>query len=127
MHSPFDPGTYSAGIKAPRPQKARPRLGLVIGYACLMSVTIGYLYTAPREDANVAVLVSPWSPASQATDLISQADGRVVASARWPFVIVATSKSTTFVQHLYQSGAWFVFDAGLIAGCTESSTRNASS
>lgn len=119
--------TCNLGLTAPKSHKARSRSGLVLGYACLIAITVGYLYTAPRADTNVAVLVAPWSPPSTAIGIVSRADGRVVASGRWPFVIVATSQSTTFVQHLYQAGAWFVFDASLIAGCTESPNRNASS
>ena len=74
----------------------------------------------PKVGADAAVLTPPWSAPGGAALVVAAADGDVVGGTRWPFVIIAHPRSARFTATAYARGAWFVFDAGLIAGCRPS-------
>ena len=86
-------------------------------YALGILLLLGLVELQPRTGADAAVLVSPWSPAPAAAAIIAGADGDIVSATRWPFIIIAHPRSSQFATAAYARGAWFVFDAGVLAGC----------
>ena len=78
---------------------------------------LGLIDVQPTAGADVAVLASPWSGPGRAALIAAAADGDIVGATRFSFIIVAHPRSSRFTARAYAHGAWFVFDAGLIAGC----------
>ncbi len=92
---------------------------VVAAYAIGVALLLGLVELQPRTGADVAVLAPPWSSPSSAAAIVAGADGDIVGGTRWPFVIVAHARTSQFVAAAYAKGAWFVFDAGVLAGCRQ--------
>jgi hypothetical protein len=88
-----------------------------LAYAAFVVAVLSLIEVQPRAGADVAVLVSPWSGPGRAAIVAAAGDGDMVAGTRFPFIVVAHPRSARFVAQAYAHGAWFVFDAGLVAGC----------
>ncbi|MGI6245323.1 MAG: hypothetical protein ACOYJQ_06110 [Pseudochelatococcus sp.] len=71
----------------------------------------------PRGQEQVAVVVWPWAGPARAVEVVAAAGGTLVAGARWPFILIARSPDSAFIDRLYASGAAVVFNPGILAGC----------
>ena len=90
---------------------------LITCYGFVLTLAFIFVDFVPRPAAEVAVLVSPFAPRSEAAHLVALAGGHLLAGARWPFIVVAESGQTDFTERLYHAGAWLVFNPGISAGC----------
>jgi hypothetical protein len=71
---------------------------------------------APGREARIVVFPPTLDRADQVR-LVAAAAGLPLAAGRLPNVIVAVPGDATFADGVRARGAWFVLDAGGIAGC----------
>jgi hypothetical protein len=89
-------------------------------YGLILTLVLLAAYFLPRPDTDVAVLVSPFSGHAVAANTVARADGLIVDTARWPFIVLArpaTADGAAFPARLYKAGALIVFSPGIMAGC----------
>ncbi|MFT4076509.1 MAG: hypothetical protein QM647_13370 [Asticcacaulis sp.] len=94
--------------------------GAPLLYGLVLTLVILAAYFMPRSGADVAVLVSPFASRAAAANAVARADGLIVDTGRWPFIVLARPSATdaaTFPARLYKSGALIVFSPGIMAGC----------
>lgn len=94
--------------------------GAPLVYGLVLTLVILAAYFMPRADSDVAVLVSPFTDRAAAGNAVARADGLVVDSGRWPFILLARPAAThdvNFSARLYKAGALIVFNPGVMAGC----------
>ncbi len=97
------------------------RGSLVALNAALIIVVLVAVALSPPANGPVAVFVSPWG--GSAAEIVARADGRLVAAGGFPWVVIANSDGTGFVQRLYDAGAWLVSDPRLAVGCRASAQQ----
>ncbi len=105
------------GSRAASPASGRVSVRGIVAYAAFVMVVLSLVELQPKADADVAVLVPPWSGPGRAAVVAARADGDIVGATRFSFILVAHPRSPVFTARAYANGAWLVFDAGLIAGC----------
>lgn len=91
-------------------------------YGLVLSLVILVVYFMPRADSDVAILVSPFAGRTAAVNAVARADGLVVDTGRWRFLILARpaiSNDPNFPARLYGAGALVVFNPGIMTGCVK--------
>lgn len=84
-----------------------------------VAATAGVLATTlqPVRGEPVAVIVAPSSKLHDAVSVLAAADGELVATGAYPFVLIARSDQPDFARRLRAAGAWLVVDARLARAC----------
>jgi hypothetical protein len=98
----------------------RVTYGPAVLYGLILTLVLLAAYFMPRPDADVAVLVSPFASHSAAANTVARADGLIIDTARWSFIVLARPASAdgaAFPARLYKAGALIVFSPGIMAGC----------
>ncbi|OYW80348.1 MAG: hypothetical protein B7Z26_06615 [Asticcacaulis sp. 32-58-5] len=89
-----------------------------VAAAFMLFLVMGLLvYASPRSDRSVAVIASPFIKDLSAAAVVVRAGGVFEDSAVRGRVIIAQSDNPRFISALYASGAFFVFNPRLLAGC----------
>ena len=91
-------------------------------YGLVLSLVILVVYFMPRADSDVAILVSPFAGRTAAVNAVARADGLVVDTGRWRFLILArpaANHDANFPGRLYKAGALVVFNPGIMTGCVK--------
>ena len=87
----------------------------VLFNAVLIAGAFAIMVAIPAGTGPVAVFAAPWS--ADAAGIVAQAGGKLVASGRSPWIIVAVSADEDFVWRLYRAGAILVTDPRYAIGC----------
>lgn len=86
---------------------------LVIGLFAL-----SYAMLQPTgETGQFAVLLRPWSDASQAISLVSKADAQILSFNERMNVVIVYSERPDAIETLYDAGAWLVFEPNQLSTC----------
>lgn len=63
--------------------------------------------------------VSPFASAGRAAEVVAAAEGALVTSSRFGWIVVARAERPDFVAGLYGAGAWLVFDPRIVGACLQ--------
>lgn len=91
-------------------------------YGLTLTLVILAVYFMPRADGDVAVVVSPFAGRAAASHVVARAEGLVVDTGRWRFLILArpaVDNDPNFPARLYGAGALVVFNPGIMTGCVK--------
>ena len=87
----------------------------VLFNAALIAGAFAITVAIPAGTGPVAVFAAPWS--ADAAGIVARAGGKLVASGRSSWIIVAVSDDDGFVRRLYGAGAILVTDPRYAIGC----------
>jgi hypothetical protein len=89
-----------------------------VGAAFALFLLMGLMvYASPRSGGSVAVIASPFAKNLTSAAIVVRAGGAFEDSALHGQIIIARSDNPRFISALYASGAFFVFNPRLLAGC----------
>ena len=91
----------------------------VLIFAAVIAAVFAAAFASPGAGGDVAVAVSPFAPASRAAEVVAAAEGALVTSSRFGWIVVARAERRDFVAGLYAAVAWLVFDPRIVDACLQ--------
>jgi len=92
-----------------------PSIRPILLNGVLITAVLAAAAASPPATGPVTVFAAPWSMG--AAEIAARAGGRLLASGRWPWSIVAVSEDGDFVRRLYAAGAMLVTQPQPSIGC----------